>query len=66
MLVMAISPLAAEQFTVESARAAAEKGRPKALYFLGKRYAKGEDVPQDYTKAAELLHASAEKGFALA
>ena len=57
-------PLAAEQFTVESARAAAEKGNPKALYFLGKRYAKGEGVPQDYAKAAEYLRKSAEKGFA--
>jgi uncharacterized protein len=64
MTVVTVNLLAAEQFTVESTRAAAEKGNRKALYRLGKRYAKGEGVPQDYGRAAELLRESAGMGYA--
>ena len=66
MLVLAPNVWGVEEFTVESARAAAERGDAKALYFLGKHYARGEGVPQDYGKAAEYLRDSAEKGYAYA
>ena len=65
-LILTINLLAAEPFTLASARTAAGKANAQALYFLGKRYAKGDGVPQDYARAAEYLHLSTEKGYALA
>ncbi len=43
---------AAEEFTLETALAAAAKGDARAEYFLAKQYAKGEAVKQDFVKAA--------------
>jgi len=56
----------AEDFTLETARPAAEKGDAKAQYFLAKCYARGNGVPQDYTQAAGFLRKAAEQGFAYA
>jgi len=55
---------AADPFTLETARAAAEKGDAKALYFLAKSYAKGEGVKLDLNGAAEFMRRSAELGLA--
>ena len=66
LLLLATHLGATEQFTLDGARAAAGKGNAQALYFLGKHYAKGDGVPQDYAKAAEYLRRSAEQGYALA
>jgi len=66
MLVLTVNLTAAERFTVESARVAAARGNAQARYFLGKCYANGKRVPQDYAKATEYLRKSAEKGCALA
>ena len=60
-------PLSAmDEFTLETAPAAAEKGDRKAQYWLAKHYAKGEGVKQDYFKAAEYLHQAADGGYAWA
>ena len=64
LLILATRPAAAEQVTIESARAAAARGNAQALYFLGKCYAKGNGVPQNYTNAAECLQKAAERGCA--
>jgi TPR repeat protein len=57
---------AEDQFTLDTARAAAEKGDAKAEYFLGKQYAKGNGVPLDNAKAAEYFRKAAEQGLAAA
>ena len=41
---------ATEGITLESAQRAAAKGNAQALYDLGKHYARGDGVPQDYGK----------------
>src|SRR5579872_275562 len=51
---------------VQTALAAAEKGDAQAQYSLAKRYAKGNGLPQDYSKAAEYMRKAAEQGYALA
>jgi len=53
-------------FTLDTAQAAAAKGDPQAAYFLGKQYAHGQGVPQDYAKAAEYFRQAASQGYALA
>jgi len=58
--------LGENDLSLETARAAAEKGDAKAQYFLGKCYAKGREVQQDYTKAAAYLLEAAEQGHAYA
>ncbi len=55
---------AGDEFTMESAPAAAAGGDPKAEYFLGQHYAVGKGVPTDYTKAVEFLRQSANQGYA--
>src|ERR1019366_9763482 len=57
---------ATEGFTLESAQRAAAKGNAQALYYLGKCYATGDVVPQDYGKAAEYLRQAADRGYSLA
>jgi uncharacterized protein len=57
---------AEEQFTLETAQAAAENGDAKAEYFLGKQYSNGNGVPKDYAKAAEYFRKAAEQGLAAA
>src|SRR5713226_2219394 len=51
------------KFTVQTALAAAEKGDPKARYFLAKCCAAGKGLPQDYAKAAEYMRNAAEQGY---
>ena len=63
-LTQALPLHAADQFTMETARAAAEKGDLRAECFLGQRYAKGDGVPRDYVKAAEYFRQAAEQGYA--
>jgi TPR repeat protein len=53
---------AADEFTIETAQVGAEKGDAKALYFLAKRYSKGESVPRDDVKAAQYMRQAAELG----
>ena len=43
---------------------AAQRGDPKAQDDLGCRYARGDGVPQDYSRAVQLFRLSAEQGFA--
>jgi TPR repeat protein len=59
-----IGSRAEEQFTLETAKAGAEKGDARAEYFLGKQYLKGTSVPQDYAKAADNFRRAAEQGLA--
>jgi TPR repeat protein len=62
-----VSAKAEEQaFTVQTAQAAAEKGDPKAEYFLGRQYAKGNGVPKDDMKAADYFRKAADQGLAAA
>lgn len=56
--------VADEEFTLDTARAAAEKGDPQAEYFLARRYADGIGVPRDYVKAVAYLRQSADQGYA--
>lgn len=65
-LCRALSCGAAEEFTLETARAAAEKGDAQAEYFLAKHYAKGDGVPQNFAKAAEYMQQAAQQGVAFA
>lgn len=60
------TPCAADEFTLDSARVAAEKGEAEAEYYLARHYAKGEGVPQDYAKAAGYMRQAAEQGNAFA
>jgi uncharacterized protein len=57
---------AADDFTLDSARQAAAQGDPKAEFFLGRSYAKGIGVPQDYSQAAGYYRQSAAQGYAKA
>src|ERR1039457_4107361 len=57
---------ATEGIALESAQRAAAKGNAQALYDLGKRFARGDGVPQDYGKAAEFLRQAAERGYPFA
>ena len=41
-------------------------GNAQALYYVGKRYAGGDGVPQDYGKATEYLRQAADRGCILA
>ncbi len=66
LFIAALPVLANERFTMEGARAAAERGNTKALYFLAKCYARGDGVTQDYPRAAAYLRKAAEQGCALA
>src|SRR5208337_3044821 len=66
LLLMLPGILPAEEFTLETAQTAAAKGDPKAEYFLGKQYAHGNGVPQDYAKAAEYFRQAATQGYAFA
>jgi TPR repeat protein len=66
LLLMIPVTLPAMEFTLDTAQAAAAKGDPQAEYFLGKQYAHGNGVPQDYTKAAEYFRQAATQGYAFA
>lgn len=55
-----------QQFTLQTARAAAATGNAEAFYFLAKLYAKGDGVPQDYVQAAEYLKRAASLGLPFA
>lgn len=44
----------------------AEAGNAKAQVGLARKYYNGDDVPQDYAKAAELYEKAAEQGIAMA
>ncbi len=66
LLVPALLLSAAEEFTLETARAAAAKDDAKAQYFLGRCYAKGDGVALDYAKAAEWYWHAAKSGHASA
>lgn len=57
---------AGDEFTLETARAAAGKGDARAEYFLAIHYAKGDGVPSDYTIAARYMRQAAEQGLAYA
>ncbi len=59
-------PLQADDFTLESAQAAAARGDARAQFYLSRLYAHGEGVPQDYSKAVEYLRLSANQGYAKA
>ena len=60
------APILAAEFTMDSARVAADKGDARAQYFLGKHYSKGDGVPRDDARAAGYLRQSAEQGYAFA
>ena len=64
MLTLGISGLAAEEFTLDMAAAAAEKGDPQAEFFMAQRCAHGVGVPRDYMKAVAYLRRSANQGYA--
>ena len=64
VLTAVISGCATREFTIETARAGAERGDARAEFFLGKRCARGEGVPQDYAKAAEYFRQAAAQGYA--
>jgi hypothetical protein len=53
-------------FTLATARLLAEKGNAKAQFFMAKFYAKGDGVPQDFTKAVEFYRRSAAQGYSKA
>src|ERR1700733_9180584 len=55
---------ATQDFTLDSARAAAAHGDPKAEYALTRYYANGKGVTQDYAQAASFARKSASQGFA--
>ncbi len=66
LFITALPVLANGGFTIEGARAAAERGNTKALYFLAKCYAKGDGVTKDYPRAAAYLRKAAAQGCASA
>src|SRR6267378_1646026 len=57
---------AAAPFSLCAAQQAAVKGDDKALYYLARCYAKGENAPQDYVTAAKYMRESAELGYPFA
>jgi hypothetical protein len=63
-LLPASSLFAAGEFTLDTARAAADKGDPQAEFFLARHYAHGIGVPRDYAKAVAYLRAAAGQGYA--
>lgn len=56
--------LAAETFTLDTARAAADQGDPQAEFFLARHYADGIGVVRDYTQAVAYLRQAAMQGYA--
>ena len=64
ILVLGAVDLAAETFTLETARAAADKGDPQAEFFLARQYAHGLGVPRDYTQSVKFLRQAATQGYA--
>src|SRR5580658_6337461 len=66
VLIQAAPLHAADEFTLDTAQSAAAKGDAKAEYFLARHYAKGDGVPQDYSKAAEYMRQAAEQDYAFA
>jgi TPR repeat protein len=71
VIVVAVSLLSFQHlreksWTLQSAQTAAQKGDPRAQYFLAKAYAKGQEVPQDLVRAASYMRQAAEQGYAMA
>jgi len=64
ILIFKTASLAAETFTLDTARAAAGKGDPQAEFFLARHYAHGLGVPRDYTRAVTYLRQAASQGYA--
>ncbi|HUA67099.1 MAG TPA: tetratricopeptide repeat protein [Candidatus Saccharimonadales bacterium] len=54
---------AADNFTLDTARAAAAKGDPEAEFFLARHYADGVGVQRDYSKAVAYLRKAAAQGY---
>jgi TPR repeat protein len=52
----------AEESNLDKIKSAAEQGDPEAEFVLGRADMRGEGVPQDYGKAAELFRKSADQG----
>ena len=63
---LASSLFAADEFTLDTARAAAATNNPAAECFLARRYANGLGVSRDYAKAVEYLRQAAGQGYAAA
>src|SRR5579863_5992526 len=59
-------PALAEDFNLEAAKSAAEKGDAEAQYDLARRYEKGHGMEQDPAKAAEYMRKAADLGYAYA
>lgn len=55
-----------QEITLDALAQLAEQGDADALYQLGSRYARGEDVPQDWERAAACYTQAAERGHAAA
>ena len=68
LLVSAPAVTGAEPDTgkAQKAHAVAEQGDADAQLRLGEMYVRGEDVPQDYAKAAHWFRRAAEQGHATA
>ncbi|HEV2331511.1 MAG TPA: tetratricopeptide repeat protein [Verrucomicrobiae bacterium] len=64
VLIFESAVLAAETFTLDTARVAAGKGDPRAQFFLARHYAHGLGVPLDYTKSIKYLQQAAMHGYA--
>jgi hypothetical protein len=64
LLMLAGTVLAGDEFTLDTARAAATNNDAHAEYFLARCYARGLDVPQDDAQAADWLHQAADHGYA--
>lgn len=64
ILILRTNGLAAETFTLKTARAAADQGNPRAEFFLARRYANGEGLVRDYNKAVAYLRQAAAQGYA--
>jgi len=56
----------ADEFTLATAPAAAEKGNATAEYYLARHFAKGDGVPLDIAKAADYMRRAADHGLAFA
>jgi TPR repeat protein len=50
----------------KSRKEAAEQGDPEAQFELGKQYAEGKDIPQDYVESAKWYRKAADQGHAIA
>ena len=64
VLIFKTATLAAETFTMDTARAAADKGDPQAEFFLARHYAHGLGVPRDYSRAIKYLRQAATQRYA--